>query len=472
LATAEIEVSRPLEEYGLNSVSAVALMRELHRRFGIAVPVNLLYEARSLAALAGRLKTESTPSTTSLEQVLRRTRDTAYEPVVPIRPGSGKASFWLHGAPGDASWVARLADALSGDTPVYGIEARGVNGKEAPHRSVTSMARDYVAALRRVQPEGPYRLGGYSGGGVIAYEMARQLQSCGESIGRLVLLDAYAPSNPALRAMGGVYGEGFIYQLSVNWFGRRWGLTQPLAASALEGLAPAAQLEASLDHLYRHARPDVERARLADYLQGMDRVGRSLGKALETYTPKPLGATIDTLLIRCTAGMSGPDNPYSLPTFLAEADYTEGWENLLGGPLHQATVDCDHFSLLDEPWIGQAAAAINRFFEAEDSLPATVPESAGLSLHERTRQVVEEEVRRVLMLDLPEGIPPNTSLAGLGAHSVDRAEVAAAAMERLDVTVPLTALAGIADIDGLVDVLAKGVAGRGKPGHGQLDGFK
>ncbi len=454
LSAAEIQADQPLDTYGLNSVSAVALMREVHRLFGIAAPVNLVYEAGSLAALAARLAAEpgtSPAAETGVGRILNRPGNMAYDPIVPIQSGSGRPSFWLHGAPGDASWVTRLAEALQGDAPIYGIEARGVNGRDAPRRSVAALARDYVSALRRVQPDGPYRLGAYSGGGVIAYEMARQLLSSGEGIDKLVLLDAYAPGNPALRAMGGAYGEGFIYQLSVNWFGRRWGLTQLLGQSALEGLNPAAQLQAALDHLYQYARPDVERTRLAAYLQGMDRVGRVLGNALQAYVAKPLEAEFDTLLIRCTAGMSRPDNPYGLPTLLAEADYTDGWQNLLGRPLLLKTVDCDHFSLLDDPWVGQAAAAINRFIHGGEALPVLNSDETSPSL--QVRKVVEEEVRRVLMLELPGGIPAQASLAELGAHSVDRAELAAAAMERLDVAVPLTELAGVANIDGLIAVL-------------------
>ncbi|WP_054775061.1 phosphopantetheine-binding protein, partial [Methylogaea oryzae] len=279
----------------------------------------------------------------------------------------------------------------------------------------------------------------------------RQLAAEGQAIDKLVLLDAYAPGNPALGAMGGVYGDGFVYQLAVNWFGRRWGMEQPLTSAALDGLDRAAQLQAALDHLFAHARPEVERERLASYMQGMDRVGRALGKALESYVAKPLDAEFDTLLIRCTAGMSGPDNPYGLPVFLAEADYTQGWEDLLRRPLRRASVACDHFSLLDDPWLDQAAAEIQGFFAMENGAPQT-------NLRERVRAVVEEEVCRVLMMDLPDGLPPKASLAELGAHSVDRAEVAAAAMERLDVAIPLTELVGVSDIDGLIDVLTQGAA--------------
>ncbi|SMF97504.1 Acyl transferase domain-containing protein [Methylomagnum ishizawai] len=449
---AEIEDDRSLEDYGLNSVSATALMREVYRRFGLAVPVALVYEARSLAELAGRLASGAASAPLSgIGQILGRPGDRPYDPLVPVRAGSGPASFWVHGAPGDASWVARLAEALGGDAPVYGIEARGVGGGEAPPGRVEDMARDYVAAVRRVQPEGPYRLGGYSGGGVIAYEMARQLQAEGQRVEKLVLLDAYAPGNPALRGMEAAYGAGFIYQLAVNWFGRRWGMDRPLTAEALADADPARCLEIALDHLYRHARPEVERPRLAAYLQSMERVGQAIGRALEAYVPAPLDTAIDALLIRCAARMGGADNPYKLPPFLVAADYTEGWAGLLGKEPRPETVGCDHFGLLDDPWLGQAVAAIQGFLAGSGDPARMCP------LRERVRAVVEAEVGRVLMIELPEGIPPHTRLAELGAHSVDRAEVAAAAMERLNVAVPLSALAGVGDIDGLIEVLARGV---------------
>ena len=459
LATEELDPGRPLEDYGFNSVSAVALLREIHRRFGYALPVNQLRESGSLAALAEQLAAEAAdvPQEDSIGSILTRATDGGYDPLVPIRKGHGPGSFWVHGAPGDASWVSRLAQVLGGDGPVYGIEARGVNGKDAPRRNVTAMAQDYVSALQRMQPQGPYRLGGYSGGGVIAYEMARQLLAGGETIDKLILLDAYAPGNPALQSMGAVYGDGFIYQLAVNWFGRGWGLSRLLTPATLAALKPEDQLTAALDHLYQYAHPEVERQRLAAYLQGMDRVGRALGKALETYTAKPLQGKFDTLLIRCAKGMSDADNPYGLPIFLVEADYTAGWQHWLGKPLQTETIACDHFSLLDDPWIEQAGAAINRFLEAEQMAKAPMTESAPADPRDHVRKVVEEEIRRVLMIDLADGIPARASLADLGAHSVDRAEVAANAMERLDVSVPLAALAGLTDIDSLIEVLTNRV---------------
>lgn len=305
------------------------------------------------------------PEPQSPAQIVLPDREGNYEPIVSIKPGKGPASFWVHGATGDASWVLNFAERLDLKWPVYGLEARGIKGKEAPRKTVVTMARDYVEALRRMQPEGPYRLVGYAQGGVIVYEMAQQLLQSGETVEKMVLLDAYAPGNPMLKLMGHVYRQGFLYMLLINGIGKRWHLEKPLTAIPLEGLARKAQLKIALDHLYQHAKPDMARQPLSVYLQCMERVGQSIGKAIEAYEPKSIAAEIDTLLIRCSAGMAGPDNRYHLPDFLSETDYTEGWQDLLRNVTIEE-IACDQFSLLDDPWIKQAAKAIRDFWVAAD----------------------------------------------------------------------------------------------------------
>jgi thioesterase domain-containing protein len=89
-----------------------------------------------------------------------------------------------------------LSERLGRDQPFYGLQARGVDGSQEPHTSVVDMATEYTAAIVAVQPQGPYHLGGFSGGGVVAFEIAKQLLARGETIGLLALLDAYNPQLP------------------------------------------------------------------------------------------------------------------------------------------------------------------------------------------------------------------------------------------------------------------------------------
>ena len=88
--------------------------------------------------------------------------------------------FLVAGMFGNVLNLRHLAQLVGSDRPFYGLQARGLYGDHQPHETFEEMARDYIAELRTVQPHGPYLLGGFSGGGITAYEMARQLAAEGE----------------------------------------------------------------------------------------------------------------------------------------------------------------------------------------------------------------------------------------------------------------------------------------------------
>jgi len=92
--------------------------------------------------------------------------------------------------------LRHLAAHLGSDQPVYAIQAKGLYGEDAPHRRFEEMAEDYLRELRDVQPEGPYLLGGFSGGGITAFEMAQQLTAQGEEVAALVMLDSIPSTWP------------------------------------------------------------------------------------------------------------------------------------------------------------------------------------------------------------------------------------------------------------------------------------
>ena len=94
--------------------------------------------------------------------------------------------------------LRHLALLLGRDRPVYGLQARGLIGDEEPHHTMEAAAVDYIAELRTVQPHGPYLLGGFSGGGLIAYEMARQLEAAGQEVAVLAMIDTPQPVRPSL----------------------------------------------------------------------------------------------------------------------------------------------------------------------------------------------------------------------------------------------------------------------------------
>ena len=104
-----------------------------------------------------------------------------------------KPFFLCAGMFGNILNLRHLAVHIGADRPVYGLQARGIYGGQAPHETFEEMARDYLAEVRAVQPHGPYLLGGFSGGGLVAYEMAQQLRADGEETALLVMLDTPYP---------------------------------------------------------------------------------------------------------------------------------------------------------------------------------------------------------------------------------------------------------------------------------------
>ena len=140
-----------------------------------------------------------------------------WAPLVLIKKGgSRRAFFCVHGAGGNLLNFRDFSERLSPDQPVYGLEARGVDGQLPPAETIEEMAGLYLEAIRRQQPNGPYLLGGYSGGGVVALEIAQRLLAAGEGINEVVLLDTFHPGTSgrdvSLRDhFEGIVGEGLSY---------------------------------------------------------------------------------------------------------------------------------------------------------------------------------------------------------------------------------------------------------------------
>src|SRR5579864_435664 len=122
--------------------------------------------------------------------------------IIPIRPEGGKEPlFLIHGVDGTIARFQALVNYLEPDRPAYGIRSQALLSEQTALTRVEELARYYLAEVRAVQPEGPYHFLGYSFGGLIAFEMARQLHSVGGRTGLLGMLDTRRMARlPILRA--------------------------------------------------------------------------------------------------------------------------------------------------------------------------------------------------------------------------------------------------------------------------------
>lgn len=128
--------------------------------------------------------------------------------------GAQAPLFIVHAAFGDIMFVRDLAKDLAGDRPIYGVQPAALNGKNRLPRTVKTLAADYLAEIRRLQPKGPYNFAGYSFGGWVAFEMAQQAKQQGESIAFLGIIDTQAAigestTDRVLRHMGQIKRKSF-----------------------------------------------------------------------------------------------------------------------------------------------------------------------------------------------------------------------------------------------------------------------
>jgi thioesterase domain-containing protein/acyl carrier protein len=170
-------------ELGGDSLLAMRLIARIRAVLDLELGVQTLFAAPTVAAIAATLG-EGT-DVGNLDGVL------------PLRTGGdGPPLFCVHAA-GGLSWnYAALLDHLPPDRPVYGLQARGLDGQEELPGSVEEMAADYVDRIREIQPDGPYHLLGWSFGGVVAQAVATRIQAQGGQVDMLTIIDGYPLRKP------------------------------------------------------------------------------------------------------------------------------------------------------------------------------------------------------------------------------------------------------------------------------------
>lgn len=166
-------------QLGGNSLLLVRLFGRLRSQFGVDLPLTTILRAPSPRALAGVIKGETAPRTGSL---------------VELKPGGEECLFLIHDADGETLLYLQLAQLMPAFVSVYGVEPLRVGDLPMVHASVEAMAAHYKNEIRKRKPEGPYYVGGLCAGGVIAFEVARQLSAEGCAIGLLLLLESAPPA--------------------------------------------------------------------------------------------------------------------------------------------------------------------------------------------------------------------------------------------------------------------------------------
>jgi FkbM family methyltransferase len=321
LGVEAVGVNESFFDLGGHSLLAVRLIARIEDELGVRLPVLALFREPTIERLSARLRQESS--------------ETAI--LVPLAAGDGRPWFFVHASGGDAFPYLPLARRLSG--PVYGLRAAGLGDAE-PDADIPTMAIRYLGEIQKIQPHGPYRLGGWSMGGVVAYEMARRLRAAGEEIEALVLLDSYnpaaSPGAPQANPLESL--RAFALELGIR------PDSVPLATSDLEALAPADLLPRVWEAA--HAAGLLPQELSLPRLRRLYRVFESNLNAYVSYKPEPIA--IRTLLVQAIDGK--PEENAGL-----------GWQCLLGDSLVLRDAAGDHHTLLGEEHVSALAARLLEF---------------------------------------------------------------------------------------------------------------
>ena len=318
-------------EVGGHSLLAVKLIAQIEKVLGKNLPLPILFKAPTIEKMAAVLAEEKGPALGSC--------------LVEIQPaGSKPPIFWLHtlggGGGGGLFTYRKLAEELGPDQPSYGFVASA-----EPFDSIEAMAARYIEEMRAVQPSGPYRLGGYCFGGVVAYEMARQLEAAGQPVGVLALLDS-SPPDPT--------GERTRPSLKLAWHAvtsfPAW--LRHVDRDAVKRIA--ARFRSRLGRRRRppHSssgagEPPLEQfVDMTHYPADYKRFAQAHWKALMRYTPGQY---------RGPATLFKTDERH-----LFHLDSLAGWRKLVGSGLEVRRVTGKHEQILESPHVQKLAAQIRQ----------------------------------------------------------------------------------------------------------------
>jgi pyochelin synthetase len=318
LGVEEIGVDDSFFELGGDSVMLVRMLSLIRHAHGREISVSTFALDPRVSSIAALLRDRSGERSHERSLVVLR------------RDGHARPLFLVHPVGGSALAYLGLAQQLDSKRPIYALQARGLESDTTPRTTIEEMAKAYVEELRSTQPEGPYLIGGWSLGGLISFEMARQLQ--GQAM--VLMIDSWAPN-------GRVVSQPIEDHVIIDWF-RRDMVGIPLARGTRETVPGT--ISGALRRQYAVYRANVSAAR--------------------SYVPQR--GSVPLALIRAATVA----NPFATHPALRNPQLEDpalGWNKLTDRAVEVWSAEGDHYSMFALEQLTQLAALVEeslRWLEA------------------------------------------------------------------------------------------------------------
>jgi len=310
-------------ELGGHSLLAIGLISQIQKQFDQELPLSILFRHPTIEQQAVFLR-EQKPEQT-------------FSPLIPLQAtGQQFPFFCVHPSGGGVLCYLDLAHQLGPEQPFYGLQSPALDSKQEPLASIEEMATTYIEALQTIQHQGPYYLGGWSLGGVVAFEMAQQLQASGHEIALLAIIDSYLDIPEKIDEV--ILSSHFATNLCASS-----GQTIPFPIEKLQQFDTEKQLAYILEQAQQSnvLSPEVSQQQI----QQLFNIFKTNRQALVHYVPQPYAGKMTFF---CA----------SQPFEQANGDARQGWPELARGGIEIHEISGDHYTIVRSPQLANKLATL------------------------------------------------------------------------------------------------------------------
>jgi amino acid adenylation domain-containing protein len=342
LGVEKVGVHDDFFELGGHSLAAVQMMTRVKEATGKKLPLTTLFQHSTIHKLAGQLNGFNQNGKGASNGV--SVDNQGFTSLVPIREGGSKPALYLvHGGGLHVLFYQNMVKYMDADQPIYALQARGLDGKEEPFDRIEDMAAHYISEILRSNPEGPYCLAGYSLGGIVAWEMAKQLKEQGKEVLMLSLFDAVAKDEWS--ASGSQ--SGFSKKIKKAGYNLSLLFKNPVNAIEYKKHVLKMQFEHKKGRLLTAFRNNQTNEIEEGYIPFGSKVYEKSLEAYNHYMLQPLDIQVD--LFKAKEQMFYLHDPVHY-----------GWDKFALGGVVTHEIGGNHLTLFDEPHGKEVAAAMER----------------------------------------------------------------------------------------------------------------